>query len=154
MLIPRILPSRGSWFPAELPQLKAVPSFSWGRSSNSQGGLLNLLLLVALVQNCGWKIEGESWPTAGICPWNTHRVSKPFHSGSIKSGSSSPAHLYPITFLEEMPQQAHFYSLFKWLPIFKCYKTSVFLARSDTWATWWNQHAVGSDSIARCLQHW
>lgn len=65
-----------------------------------------------------------------------------------------PAYLYPITFLEEMPQQAHFYSLFKWLPIFKWYKTSVFLARSDTWATWWNQRAVGSDSIARCLQHW
>lgn len=76
-------------------------SFSWDWNSNSQDALLNPLILVMFTWDYGWKmVRGrESWPTAGICPWKSHHVSKPVRTSLIKSGSSSPAHLYQITFL-------------------------------------------------------
>lgn len=76
-------------------------SFSWDWNSNSQDALLNPLILVMFTLDYGWKmVRGrESWPTTGICPWKSHHVSKPVRTSLIKSGSSSPAHLYQITFL-------------------------------------------------------
>lgn len=44
-----------------------------------------------------------------------------------------------------MPQEAHFYSLFRWLPTSKGSKNSASIPRCDALAPWWNRHVVGSD---------